>query len=84
MTLCYCAQACPLWQHMSADDEYWRRLCRSKYSISPESFNPPPEPVKGLYRTAARRLRQMIVAMHEKQRHHFIAQLPKVPAIEVC
>ena len=53
-----CGSTCPLTTSTGG------AFCRSKYGISPEA-GPPPEPVKGLYRTAARQLRQMIVAMHE-------------------
>lgn len=49
-SLCAAECVCPLWRELaSKDDAYWSELCQLQYGISPENFQPPPDPVKLLY-----------------------------------
>jgi hypothetical protein len=65
---------CALWRRLSSDDEYWRALCASKYGVTPESFDPPPDPVKNLFFFHEKRFRQMIVEMARGQRAQLLPQ----------
>eukprot|EP00903_Cladosiphon_okamuranus_P009457 g9016.t1 len=48
-TLCSVSSVSREWRRQGNDDQYWRRLCRARFNVTPDAFAPPPDPIKRLY-----------------------------------
>ncbi|CAM9164939.1 unnamed protein product [Ectocarpus fasciculatus] len=48
-TLCTVSSVSREWRKQGNDDQYWRRLCRARFNVTPDAFAPPPDPIKRLY-----------------------------------
>ncbi|CAM9254847.1 unnamed protein product [Ectocarpus sp. 12 AP-2014] len=49
LTLCTVSSVSREWKRQGNDDQYWSRLCRSRFNVIPDAFAPPPDPIKRLY-----------------------------------
>lgn len=59
-SLCTAEAVCPLWRAVaSEDDAWWGSLCETHFGVSPDSFTPPPDPVKMLFRLQHQSLRSI-------------------------
>lgn len=59
-SLCAVEMVCPHWRAVaSEDDGWWGSLCETQFGVSPDSFKPPPDPVKWLYMLQAQSLRSI-------------------------
>ncbi|CAM9706222.1 unnamed protein product [Pylaiella littoralis] len=48
-TLCSVSSVSKEWRRQGNDDQYWGRLCRTRFNVTPDAFAPPPDPIKRLY-----------------------------------
>ncbi|CAM9094285.1 unnamed protein product [Phaeothamnion confervicola] len=78
--LCRAAAVSRSWAKFAEADAHWDSLCRARWGLAPNSFTPPPDPIKLLYRLHHSSLKTMAVAEPRQSSCHLETHGPGLPA----